>query len=75
MAWISNNYVAKSTKMYSHFFKNIPENFELQTVSWNAETIFIETKVLLTNLTASYKKVTCIQEQLHMFLFKGQFFV
>ena len=44
MAWISNNYVAKSTKMYSHFFKNIPENFELQTVSWNAETIFIETK-------------------------------
>ena len=38
MAWISDNYSAKFSKIHSHFFKNIPENFRLQIVNWNAET-------------------------------------
>ena len=46
MAWISDNYSAKFSKIHSpkfskihsHFFKNISENFRLQIVNWNAET-------------------------------------
>ena len=37
MAWISDNYSAKFSKIHSHFFKNIPENFKSRTVNWNTE--------------------------------------
>ena len=82
MAWVSDNYSAKFSKIPSHFFKNIPENFESRTVNWNAETQVLSKQKLYQNKSfinksnrIFTKKVTCIWEQLHMFLLKGQFFI
>ena len=45
MAWISDYYSAKFSKIHSHFFKNIQENFRSQIVNWNAETqVLLEQK-------------------------------